>query len=94
MTYPRILQTASAKFGAVPPSGKPGSTEVILKELAKGFPLSWSHYVRLLSVEKPRHARSTKPKPCGVDGPCAGRHPVLRTGSSLPPQGRHVRKGR
>ena len=53
MAYPRILQTPSAKFRAAPPSGKPASTEVGLKkELAKGFPLSWSHYVRLLSVRE------------------------------------------
>jgi hypothetical protein len=37
-----ILQTPSAKFDAVLPVG--------------AFPLSWSHYVRLMSVEKP-HAR-------------------------------------
>jgi DUF1016 N-terminal domain len=53
MAYPRILQTPSAKFGEVPPPGQLASAEEILKELAKGFPLSWSHYVRLLSVEKP-----------------------------------------
>jgi predicted nuclease of restriction endonuclease-like (RecB) superfamily len=52
MAYPRILQTPSAQFEEALPSGKPASTEVILKELAKGFPLSWSHYVRLLSVAK------------------------------------------
>ena len=25
---------------------------MMLTEIGKGFPLSWSHYVRLLSVEK------------------------------------------
>jgi predicted nuclease of restriction endonuclease-like (RecB) superfamily len=34
-----IVQTPSAEFGA---------------ELAAAFPLSWSHYVRLMSVEKPQ----------------------------------------
>ena len=42
------------KIRPAPPSWKPAFTEVILKELAKGFPLSWSHYVRLLSIEKPQ----------------------------------------
>jgi predicted nuclease of restriction endonuclease-like (RecB) superfamily len=42
---PRISQTASDQFsgGPPPPAEMPGVR----------FPLSWSHYVRLLSVEKP-----------------------------------------
>ncbi|MFO0892648.1 MAG: PDDEXK nuclease domain-containing protein [Isosphaeraceae bacterium] len=47
MSYSRILQTASAKSGALP------ATDVVLREIATRLPLSWSHYVRLLSVEKP-----------------------------------------
>jgi hypothetical protein len=46
--YPRILQTASAKSD---------QGNAAMMEPEKGFPLSWSHYVRLLSVEKPE-ARS------------------------------------
>src|SRR5208337_1797240 len=53
MAYPRILQTASAKSGRAAPSDKLPFAEVTLRDLGKGFPLSWSHYVRLLSVEKP-----------------------------------------
>lgn len=52
MAYPRILQTASAKSGRAAPSDKLPFAEVTLRDLGKGFPLSWSHYVRLLSVEK------------------------------------------
>ncbi len=48
LAYPRILQTASAKSGQ-------GATALV--ELGKNFLLSWSHYVRLMSVEKPE-ARS------------------------------------
>jgi len=57
MTYPRILQTASAKSGQGASSGEPAIGETALAELGKSFPLSWSHYVRLLSIEKPE-ARS------------------------------------
>jgi predicted nuclease of restriction endonuclease-like (RecB) superfamily len=39
---PEIFQTASEKFGPHEPAPLPR------------FPLSWSHYVRLLSVEKPQ----------------------------------------
>jgi predicted nuclease of restriction endonuclease-like (RecB) superfamily len=46
--YPRILQT---------PSAKSGQGDAALTDLGRSFPLSWSHYVRLLSVEKPE-ARS------------------------------------
>jgi predicted nuclease of restriction endonuclease-like (RecB) superfamily len=53
IAYPRILQTASAQFGQGSPSGKPPSTEVMLKKMGESFPLSWSHYVSLLSVKKP-----------------------------------------
>ena len=53
LTYPRILQTASAKSGQPASSHKTPPTEVVLAEMGKGFPLSWSHYVSLLSVEKP-----------------------------------------
>ncbi len=44
LAYPRILQTASAKSGY---------GETTLVELGKNFLLSWSHYVRLMSVKKP-----------------------------------------
>jgi hypothetical protein len=52
-TYPPILQTASAKFRQRALSGEPPITETTVAELGKRFPLSWSHYVRLMSVEKP-----------------------------------------
>lgn len=52
-SYPRILQTASAKSGLSSPTGKSPSTEAMLGETGKSFPLSWSHYVSLLSVNKP-----------------------------------------
>lgn len=49
MAYPRILQTPSAKSGR----GRLAATEIMLSEIGQRLPLSWSHYVRLLSVEKP-----------------------------------------
>ncbi len=53
MTYPQILQTLSAEFS--PSARRSGSvaTEGMLKEIGERFPLSWSHYVRLLSMNKP-----------------------------------------
>ena len=47
ISYSRILQTTSAESGPLP------ATDVVLREIATLLPLSWSHYVRLLSVEKP-----------------------------------------
>jgi predicted nuclease of restriction endonuclease-like (RecB) superfamily len=44
---PKILQTVSAEFH--------GAFD--MRQLTDAFPLSWSHYVRLMSVEKP-HARA------------------------------------
>ncbi len=52
-SYSRILQTASAKSGRSSRSSESPSTEVMLGEIGKSFPLSWSHYVSLLSVNKP-----------------------------------------
>ena len=53
MTYPGILQTVSAESGRSGSLGKSSSPEESLREPGKGFPLSWSHYVSLLSVRKP-----------------------------------------
>jgi predicted nuclease of restriction endonuclease-like (RecB) superfamily len=46
---PPIFQTPSGKSSRPPASGLP----VHLEALSGAFPLSWSHYVRLLSVESP-----------------------------------------
>jgi hypothetical protein len=54
MLYPRILQTPSAKSEQSSPRGRPAGTEVMLRDIGTRLPLSWSHYVRLLSVEKPQ----------------------------------------
>ena len=51
ISYPRILQTVSAK--SILPSGAWAATDIVLREIATHLPLSWSHYVRLLSIEKP-----------------------------------------
>jgi predicted nuclease of restriction endonuclease-like (RecB) superfamily len=53
-----ICSTASSKLEAraivQTPSGQSGSRKVLSSGLPPGaFPLSWSHYVRLLSVESP-----------------------------------------
>jgi predicted nuclease of restriction endonuclease-like (RecB) superfamily len=53
MNYPGILQTASAKSGRPTPVGVSPAADVLLRELGTRFPLSWSHYIHLLSVEKP-----------------------------------------
>lgn len=50
IAYPHILQTPSAKSGK---SGLQVEGESLFAELGKRFPLSWSHYVRLMSVKKP-----------------------------------------
>jgi predicted nuclease of restriction endonuclease-like (RecB) superfamily len=55
INYSGILQTASAKSGR-PTSEVSPSTAEMLTELGRRFPLSWSHYVRLLWV-KEREAR-------------------------------------
>jgi hypothetical protein len=52
-SYPRILQTGSAKSGRSPSPDKSPSTEAMLREIGESFPLSWSHYVSLLAVRKP-----------------------------------------
>jgi predicted nuclease of restriction endonuclease-like (RecB) superfamily len=52
----QIRRTLSGKFGiAQTPSAisKTTSWRFILSDLAQAFPLPWSHYVRLLSVETP-----------------------------------------
>jgi uncharacterized protein DUF1016 len=51
MAYPQILQTPSAKSRSAAVSAESTSLIVVLGELGKRFPLSWSHYVRLLSIE-------------------------------------------
>jgi predicted nuclease of restriction endonuclease-like (RecB) superfamily len=53
MAHMGILQTASAKSGRSTSPDESRSAEVMLRELGRHFPLSWSHYVSLLSVEKP-----------------------------------------
>lgn len=47
-TYPNILQTASAKFSVE--IFQTLSAKFDLADIAKRFPLSWSHYVALLGV--------------------------------------------
>lgn len=51
----KIVQTASAKFEICGTAPHISSVDLALylDALAHAFPLSWSHYVRLLSVEKP-----------------------------------------
>jgi len=53
--YDEIRQTLSAKSGGVPAVKKSQtlSGEFTLADLAKHFPLPWSHYVLLLSIKKP-----------------------------------------
>ena len=53
--YPEILQTMSAKSGTR--KLQTLSAESVATDLAAQFPLPWSHYVRLLSVNTPQ-ARS------------------------------------
>jgi predicted nuclease of restriction endonuclease-like (RecB) superfamily len=50
--YPQIVQTASGQFSEVigDRGNRAQSMGVYLATLAQTFPLSWSHYVRLLSV--------------------------------------------
>ena len=50
-----IRQTLSAKSGGVPAVKKSQtqSGEFTIADLAKCFPLPWSHYVQLLSIKKP-----------------------------------------
>jgi predicted nuclease of restriction endonuclease-like (RecB) superfamily len=48
-----ISQTLSAKSSASLQIPQTPSAEFTLEALAEAFPLPWSHYVRLLSVEKP-----------------------------------------
>lgn len=45
-----------------------------LTALAQAFPLSWSHYVRLLSVRTPEAGHSTKPKHCSERGAAVARY--------------------
>lgn len=52
-SYPQILQTASATFGYSPLPDRSIAPETLLQELGKRFPLSWSHYVSLLSIQQP-----------------------------------------
>jgi predicted nuclease of restriction endonuclease-like (RecB) superfamily len=53
LTYQHILQTASAKFGKSTSSRQPDIAGAALAELGKSFPLSWSHYVRLMAIATP-----------------------------------------
>lgn len=50
-TYPRILQTASAKSGGDAPPPKSTLLALPAAVLGEAFPLPWSAYVSLLSVE-------------------------------------------
>lgn len=53
LTWPQIVQTASAQFGDSQSRKKVQtvSGQFTLAEIAQRFPLPWSHYVRLLSVK-------------------------------------------
>lgn len=51
-----IAQTPSAQSTVLTISETP-SRELVLRDLARRFPLPWSHYVRLLKVEKPEARR-------------------------------------
>jgi len=55
LAYPGTVQTASAQF--LPERGKklqtPSAEFTDLSAIARRFPLPWSHYVYLLSIEKP-----------------------------------------
>ncbi len=52
------------------PSGK--SSPFALSELARAFPLSWSHYVLLISRTRSlKLSLTTKPRLCAVAGACA-----------------------
>jgi predicted nuclease of restriction endonuclease-like (RecB) superfamily len=58
LTYPQIVQTPSGQFSPVTKSPKIQTLSVeslgdYLAGLAQAFPLSWSHYVRLMSVKSP-----------------------------------------
>ena len=71
--YPDIFQMASGKSSEPAPdhifqmtSGK--SATLSATTVAGLFPLPWSHYVRLLSVENVKRASSTKRRPCAADG--------------------------
>jgi predicted nuclease of restriction endonuclease-like (RecB) superfamily len=55
LAYPQIVQTLSGQFREVigDRGSRAQSIGVYLATLAQTFPLSWSHYVRLLSVRTP-----------------------------------------
>lgn len=78
-----ICQTASGKSKSVGQaslklpgpisatlSRKSTDFSIYLDTLSEAFPLSWSHYVRLLSVEKPETARFTRLNLCAAAGAC------------------------
>lgn len=52
LAYPHILQTPSAK-SAAPQIGQTMSGEFPLNDLARVFPLPWSHYVCLFALDDP-----------------------------------------
>ena len=65
LTYPNILQTASAKSEAQIVQTVSG--QLSLKDVSARFPLPWSHYVRLMSVKNPegRSFYETEALRCG-----------------------------
>ena len=97
------LQTASAK-SLVPISATPSRKSEIdlalyLEALCHAFPLSWSHYVRLLSVEQPEARKFYEDRiparrlECAAVGP-PGQHAVLRTHRAREKQGQAARRRR
>ncbi len=77
----RMLGTGTASRKSPTPSAKSGAgvttSGATIQPVAsdfgptRRFPLPWSHYVRLLSVEPPKLAPSTSRKPSAAAGPSA-----------------------
>ncbi len=53
---PEISETASRKF-PVPVTGLPGTVQTLSAKLADRFPLGWSHYVILLTIDNAEERR-------------------------------------